>query len=110
MNRTEGRNLRVVLYEGTGSYPLGDEERFETLSILLDNGFEVTRPVSGQEVAPADDAPILVLGRLDQQPPVAATMTFTFATWASATHWKPRARSARRQGLGSSKHGNLGSR
>ncbi|MEE2792152.1 MAG: ferredoxin family protein, partial [Acidobacteriota bacterium] len=78
MNRTEGRNLRVVLYEGTGSDPLGDEERFETLSTLLDNGFEVTRPVSGQEVAPADDAPILVLGRLDQQPPVAADQDIHF--------------------------------
>ena len=72
MTHTEGRNLRVVLYEGAGSCALGDEERFETLSTLLDNGFEVTRPVTGQEVAPADDAPILVLGRLDDQPPVAA--------------------------------------
>jgi len=70
MNRTEGRNLRVVLYEGTGSSTLEDEERFETLSTLLDNGFEVTRPVSGQEVAPADDAPILVLGRLNGKPSV----------------------------------------
>ncbi len=70
MNHTEGRNLRVVLYEGTGSSTLEDEERFETLSTLLDNGFEVTRPVSGQEVAPADDAPILVLGRLNGKPSV----------------------------------------
>ena len=67
MSRTEGKNLRVVLYEGPGGTPLGDTERFETLSTLLDNGFEVTRPVAGQQVAPADDAPVLVLGHLDME-------------------------------------------
>ena len=68
MSRTEGRNLRVVLYEGPGSTPLGDGDRFEALSALLDNGFEVTRPVAGQEVAPPDDTPVLVLGLLDGEP------------------------------------------
>ncbi len=68
MSRTEGRNLRVVLYEGPGSRPLAADDRFRTLSTLLDNGFEVTRPVAGQEVAPADDAPVLVLGLLDEHP------------------------------------------
>ena len=68
MSRTEGRNLRVVLYEGPGSRALGDDERFEALSTLLDNGFEVTRPMAGQDVAPADGAPVLVLGRLDDAP------------------------------------------
>ena len=71
MTRTEGKNLRVVLYEGPGSTRLEDDERFQTLSTLLDNGFEVTRPVAGQEVAPADDAPVLVLGLLDKNPPAA---------------------------------------
>ncbi len=71
MSRTEGANLRVVLYEGPGSTPLADAERFEAISALLDDGFEVTRPVSGQEVAPADQAPVLMLGRLGAQPPVA---------------------------------------
>ena len=68
MSRTEGRNLRVVLYEGPGSRALADEERFQALSALLDNGFEVTRPMAGQDVAPADGAPVLVLGRLDEAP------------------------------------------
>ena len=68
MNRTEGRNLRVVLYEGPGSTPLADQDRYQALSSLLDNGFEVTRPVAGQEVAPPDDAPVLVLGLLDAEP------------------------------------------
>ena len=72
MSRTEGKNLRVVLYEGPGSTPLADDARFDTLSALLDSGFEVTRPVSGQQVAPADDAPVLVLGLLDrlETPPI----------------------------------------
>ena len=70
MNHTEGRNLRVILYEGPGSTPLGNAERYQTLSALLDSGFEVTRPVLGQEVSPPDDAPVLVLGRLDSTPPV----------------------------------------
>ena len=69
MSRIEGRNLRVVLYEGPGSRALGDDERFEALAALLDNGFEVTRPMAGQDVAPADGAPVLVLGRLDDAPP-----------------------------------------
>ena len=68
MSRIEGRNLRVVLYEGPGSRALGGDERFQALSALLDDGFEVTRPMAGQEVAPADGAPVLVLGRLDDAP------------------------------------------
>ena len=72
MSRTEGRNLRVVLYEGPGSTPLADGDRYQVLSSLLDNGFEVTRPVAGQEVAAPDDAPVLVLGLLDGEPRVTA--------------------------------------
>ena len=68
MSRIEGRNLRVVLYEGPGSRTLADDERYQALSSLLDNGFEVTRPMAGQDVAPADGAPVLVLGRLDEAP------------------------------------------
>ena len=72
MSRTEGLNLRVVLYEGPGSTPLADQDRYQVLSSLLDNGFEVTRPIAGQEVAPPDDAPVLVLGLLDGEPRVTA--------------------------------------
>jgi len=68
MSRTEGPNLRVVIYEGAGSRPLDDDDRYETLSRLLDEGFEVTRPVAGQTVAPPDGAPVLVLGRLGGVP------------------------------------------
>lgn len=72
MSRTEGKNLRVILYEGPGSTPLGNEARYQMLTSLLDDGFEVTRPVVGQAVAPSDNAPLLVLGLLDRPP--------TFAT------------------------------
>lgn len=82
MSRTEGKNLRVVLYEGPGSAPLGDGDRFQVLSALLDNGFEVTRPVAGQEVAPADDAPVLVLGLLNDRPPMADDQQVHFRSLA----------------------------
>ncbi len=75
MSRLEGQNLRVVLYEGPGSTPLGEEERFAALAALLADGHEVTRPASGGAVAPADDAAILVLGRFEEGQPPAAVQT-----------------------------------
>ena len=74
MSRTEGKNLRVLLYEGPGSTPLENEARYQVLSSLLNNGFEVTRPVEGQQVAPPDDSPLLILGLLDNPPDVAANV------------------------------------
>ncbi|MBI3271960.1 MAG: ferredoxin family protein [Planctomycetes bacterium] len=65
MSRTDGVNLRVVLYEGPGSAPLPADERFRTVSSLLEHGFEVSRPAQGGQVARADAAPVLVLGRFD---------------------------------------------
>ena len=82
MSRTEGKNLRVVLYEGPGSTRLEDEHRYQVLSALLDNGFEVTRPVAGQEVAPPDDAPVLVLGLLNDDPPVVEEQVVHFRNLA----------------------------
>jgi len=69
MNKTEGKNLRVVLYEGPGSAPLPAEDRFRAISALLQNGFEVSRPAAGGTVARADGAPMLVFGRFDGQTP-----------------------------------------
>lgn len=68
MNKTDGKNLRVVLYEGPGSVPLTSEERYRTVSSLLEHGFEVSRPAGGQAVARADGAPILLLGRFGTGP------------------------------------------
>lgn len=65
MSKTDGTNLRVVLYEGPGSEPFADDTRADALAALLDGGFEVTRPAIGGEVTDADDAPVLVLGRFD---------------------------------------------
>jgi len=62
MNKTEGKNLRVVFYEGPGSATLATEDRYRAISSLLQNGFEVSRPAGGGSVAPADDAPLLMLG------------------------------------------------
>jgi Pyruvate/2-oxoacid:ferredoxin oxidoreductase delta subunit len=69
MNKTEGKNLRVVFYEGPGSAPLPAEDRFRAVSALLQNGFEVSRPAAGGAVARPDGAPLLVLGRFEGQAP-----------------------------------------
>lgn len=58
---------RVVLFEGDGSRPLAAERRFELLKTLLDAGHAVTRPARGRAVAPADDAPHLVLGEFEDE-------------------------------------------
>src|SRR5688500_535095 len=55
--------LRVVLYEGNDAQPLESEQRFQTLSRLLGQGYAVTRVTGTGRTAPADDVPALVLGR-----------------------------------------------
>ena len=71
-SKTEGINLRVVLYEGEGSTPLSDDARFETLSSLLNNGFEITCPSTNGEVTQADASAVLVLGQFaGENPPQA---------------------------------------
>jgi len=57
--------LRVVLYEGQGAQPLEAQDRFSTLTALLEKGHAVTRSTPGGRVAPADRATLLVLGRFD---------------------------------------------
>ena len=56
--------LRVVLYEGEGAETLSADERFATMTSLLDSGYAVTRAASGsRSVAPEDSSPLLVLAR-----------------------------------------------
>src|SRR5688572_7576418 len=55
--------LRVVLYEGNDAEPLESEQRFHALSRLLDQGYAVTHVGGTGCTAPADDIPVLVLGR-----------------------------------------------
>jgi Pyruvate/2-oxoacid:ferredoxin oxidoreductase delta subunit len=62
-------NLRLIVYEGSGSTPLTSDERFETISALLERGFSVTRAGSERPVAPDDGAPVAVLARFQETPP-----------------------------------------
>jgi Pyruvate/2-oxoacid:ferredoxin oxidoreductase delta subunit len=64
------RPLRVVLYEGAGSTPLSDADRFATMATLLQGGYAVTSVRSGSRTVPdGTRSPIVVLGRFAQQPP-----------------------------------------
>lgn len=62
--------IRVVLYEGTGAEPLAPEERFQTVSALLERGYAVTRAGAERPVAPADKARVTVLGKFLETPAV----------------------------------------
>jgi len=63
MPLTTQATLRVVLYEGTGAEPLASSDRFSALTTLLEQGFAVTRAVSGGRVAPHQRGSLLVLGK-----------------------------------------------
>ena len=65
MSLKEQTILRVALYEGSGSQPLGANDRFATLTALLEKGFAVTRLANEGKVAPPDRNSLLVLGRFD---------------------------------------------
>lgn len=62
MSLVESRSLRVVLYEGKGSKPLGAEFCYRTVSALLAEGFAVTR-TNGQREAAGGRTALFVLGR-----------------------------------------------
>jgi Pyruvate/2-oxoacid:ferredoxin oxidoreductase delta subunit len=61
-------HLRLIVYEGSGSSELSADERFKTISALLERGFSVTRAGSERAVAPDDGAPVAVLGRFETAP------------------------------------------
>jgi NAD-dependent dihydropyrimidine dehydrogenase PreA subunit len=73
VSRTKGSNLRVVLYEGSGSASSTAQDRHALLTGLLEGGFEVTRTVEGGKVASADASPLLVFGRFEGGAPEVAT-------------------------------------
>ncbi|MFM1768682.1 MAG: hypothetical protein RJA22_1211 [Verrucomicrobiota bacterium] len=64
--------LRLVLYEGRDAAPLPDEDRFATLSALLDRGYAVTRVGGAGTVSPHDRGSVLVLGRFGAGRPAEA--------------------------------------
>ncbi len=59
--------LRVVLFEGKGAEPLAVDERFSTMTALLEKGFAVSR-ASGGEVEKREVGSLLVLGRFASEP------------------------------------------
>lgn len=65
--------LRVVLYEGAGAQTLPAYDRYTAMTALLERGFAVTRSSGSAGVAPADEAPHLVLGRFESGTPEFAT-------------------------------------
>jgi len=62
-------NLRVLLYEGENAQPLGAGERFDSIKGLLERGFSVTATNGAGRVSPADNSPLLVLGRFENGEP-----------------------------------------
>ncbi len=57
--------LRVLLYEGETAQPLEATERFASIKGLLERGYSVTTTNGSGRVAPADNSPLLVLGRFE---------------------------------------------
>ena len=58
------RPLQVILYEGSGAFPLSAEARVKVLTALLDQGYAVSRVTTAGSTpaAPAGDHTLLVLG------------------------------------------------
>lgn len=63
MSLVESRSLRVILYEGKGSKPLGAEFCYQTVSALLAEGFAVTRTDGQREASTDGRTALFVLGR-----------------------------------------------
>jgi Pyruvate/2-oxoacid:ferredoxin oxidoreductase delta subunit len=61
--------LRVVVYEGEGSRPLDEGQRFDLLRTLLEKGYAVTRTRSGGAVSGPGESggTMVVLGRFDRR-------------------------------------------
>ncbi len=70
MSRLTAARLRVVLYEGSGSESISDDERFGLISDLLDGGYNVTLANGNGDVVSPDRAPMVVLGRFDDKQPI----------------------------------------
>jgi len=69
MSLHDQSTLRVLLYEGPGSQAWADEERFDLLSQLLEQGYSLTRRAGTGAVAPAQNQPMLLVGRFGQAGP-----------------------------------------
>jgi Pyruvate/2-oxoacid:ferredoxin oxidoreductase delta subunit len=65
------QSCRVVLYEGPGAENLGNEERLRMITSLLERGFPLTKAGSERPVAPADNTPVIAVGRFTETLPAA---------------------------------------
>src|ERR1043165_7623487 len=65
MSLKDQTTLRIVLYEGAGSERLEAQDRFATVTALLEKGFAVTRAGGEGDVARPDHSWLLVLGRFE---------------------------------------------
>src|SRR6266404_4018317 len=70
MSLKDQTTLGIVLYEGLGSQPLEPTTRFGAMTALLEKGFAVARVTGEGKVAAADNTPLLVFGRLGEQPQI----------------------------------------
>jgi NAD-dependent dihydropyrimidine dehydrogenase PreA subunit len=59
-------SLQIVLYQGAGSQPLSENQRFQTLKALLERGHAVTSGGSDTGTVSVDDRVLLVLGRFGE--------------------------------------------
>jgi len=69
MSLKEQSTLRVVLYEGDGAQAFDANERFIAMTALLERGYSVTRTTTQGNVASADRASLLVLGKFGGSTP-----------------------------------------
>ncbi len=72
MSAFDKLSLRVILYEGPGTTPLTDSQRFELVSSVLEAGYSVSRWVDVCQVFAADASVPVVLGRFDDEEPAHA--------------------------------------
>ncbi|HEY2951528.1 MAG TPA: ferredoxin family protein [Verrucomicrobiae bacterium] len=102
--------LRVVLFEGPDSQPLGSADRFAALTALLEKGFAVTRAVEGGRVTPHERGALLVIGRFAGRTPEAegvsagTTVRFQDITSLDAAHITETAEAVRVE-TSAAKHG-----
>jgi Pyruvate/2-oxoacid:ferredoxin oxidoreductase delta subunit len=71
MSLANQKTLRIVLYEGEGSEAFSAEDRFATLTSLLEQGYSVTRSGGRGNVAKPDASSVLVLGKFGGRAPQA---------------------------------------
>ena len=68
MSLRDETTLHIVLDEGATTEPLSAEDRYSTLTSLLERGYTVSRSERSRQTAPAEETPTLILGRFTSEP------------------------------------------